>query len=128
MPQEIGVYRGEIPNPHIRYGQIDLVNAPTTFANIATRWGDVQLCNGWWLTNWGRRQRGPEAGYLVAAYPSIPGQDRISGTHPADFPMRGPAPSQWDFHVASTAGAQPSYPGGPGYVMGTVGRVGNSGG
>lgn len=126
--QPIGIYRGEVPNPHIAYGQVDMVNAPTTFARIATRWRDVQLRNGWQTTNYGRRMEQPAASQFVAAAPKIPGQTRLMGTHPADFPMRGPAPSQWDYHVASTAGSQPMYPGGPGYIMGTVGYTGSSGG
>jgi len=128
MAQQMAVYIGRTPNPHIAYGQDDMMNAPTTFNRIGTRWGDVQLRNGWQTTNYGRRMTGPEAHQMVAITPRIPGQDRISGTHPADFPVRGPAPSQWDFHVANSAGSQPSYPGGPGYMMGNPGFTGSSGG
>lgn len=128
MPQPIGVYAGRVPNPHIQYGQDDMMNAPTTFARIATRWADVQLSNGWQNTNYGRRNGYQPEGYLIATLPNTPGLTRLSGSNPADFPARGPSPSQWDYHVMSTAGAQPNYPGGPGYIMGQVGRIGNAGG
>ena len=127
MPQPIGVYQGRVPNPHIAYGQEDLINAPTTFARIGTRWGDVQLSNGWQNTNYGNRMGYRAAGYLIAVNPSIPGQQRLSGSRPGDFPMKGPAPSQWDYHVMSSAGSQPNYPGGPGYIMGQLGHLGSSG-
>lgn len=126
--QPIGVYIGRSPNPHVHYGEDDMMNAPTTFAHYATRWGDVQLRNGWSTTNYGRRMNRPEAHQLIAVSPTIPGQTRLIGSNPADFPARGPAPSQWDYHVASTAGSQPNYPGGPGYMMGVPGFTGSSGG
>lgn len=128
MTQQLGVYAGRVPNPHVYYGQDDMENAPTTFNRIGTRWGDVQLSNGWQYTNYGDRMGYRAEGYLIAVMPNTPGLTRLTGSNPADFPARGPAPSQWDYHVMSTAGAQPNYPGGPGYVMGKVNRVGNAGG
>lgn len=128
MTQALGVYQGRVPNPHIVYGQDDMMNAPTTFARYATRWGDVQLSNGWQNTDYGRRAGYAAKGYLIAVTPTLPGQTRLSANNPADFPARGPAPSQWDYHVMSSAGSQPSYPGGPGYIMGSVGHTGSAGG
>ena len=128
MVQPIGVYAGEIPNPHIQYGQEDLTNAPTTFARIATRWGDVQLSNGWQRTNYGGLLPPALANYLLNVAPTIPGQTRLSGTHPGDFVMKGAAPSQWDFHTNIGPGSQPNYPGGPGQIVGKVQWTGNSGG
>lgn len=130
MPQAIGRYFGKRPNPHILYGQDDIETAPTTFNRIGTRWGDVQLSNGWQNTDYGRRTGYAAKGYLIAVLPSLPGQTRLSGSNPADFPARGPAPSQWQFHVNSSAGSQPSYPGGPGYIMGQMGSAasGSAGG
>lgn len=125
--QPLGVYEGRKPNPHVLYGQIDMENAPTTFARIATRWGDLQLSNGLDRTNFGRRFTYSNVGYLANVMPTVPGQDRLSGIHPANYPMRGPAPSQWDTHVANTAGSQPNYPGGPGQVMGAVRNPGSGG-
>lgn len=126
--QPIGLYQGRAVNPHVLRGQIDLENAPTTFARYATRWADVQLSNGWQNTDYGKRTGYRGAAYYIATLPTIPGQSRLSGGNPADFPLRGPAPSQWDYHVASTAGSQPNYPGGPGYVMGSLRHAGSYGG
>lgn len=126
--QPLEPFRGRAVNPHILYGQQDMQNQPTTFNRIGTRWGDVQLSNGWQNTNYGNRMGYRTAGYLIATLPVSPGQTRLAGSNPADFPAKGGAPSQWDYHVMSSAGAQPSYPGGPGYAMGPIGRVGSSGG
>lgn len=128
MTQAIGVYAGRVPNPHVLYGQNDMENAPTTFARIATRWGDLQLSNGWQRTNYGRLLPASLAYYLNNVSPTIPGQTRLSGTHPGDFVMKGPAPSQWDFHTNVGPGSQPNYPGGPGQIVGQVRSFGNSGG
>lgn len=125
--QEMGVYQGRVPNPNVLYGQADMENAPTTFARYNMRWGDVQLNNGWMRTNFGKRFAFRNTGYLNNIVPTIPGQTRLSGTTPNSFPMRGPAPSQWQFHVDNGPGSQPSTPGGPGYVMGSVAHVGSYG-
>jgi|SRR5581483_5206267 len=126
--QPLAPFTGRAPNPHVLYGQADMQNQPTTFNRIGTRWGDVQLSNGWQNTNYGGRMMHPSAGYLIATLPVVPGQTRLSGSNPSDFPAKGPAPSQWDYHVMSSAGAQPNYPGGPGYIMGQATHVGSSGG
>lgn len=118
MTQQLGAYTGRIANPHILYGQRDLENAPTTFARYATRWGDVQLSNGWMNTNFGRRLSNAKTGYLSNVQPTVPGQTRLTGLHPSNYPMRGPAPSQWQFHVNNGPGSQPDYPGGPGQILG----------
>lgn len=126
--QPLAPYTGRAVNPHILYGQQDMQNEPVTFARIATRWGDVQLSNGWQFTNYGNRMGFREAGYLIAVNQPLHGQTRLTGSNPSDFPAKGPAPSQWDYHVMSSAGAQPNYPGGPGYIMGKPGYVGSAGG
>lgn len=127
MSQPMSVYQGKVPNPHILYGQFDMETAPTTFARIATRWGDLQLSNGVGSTNFGRRFTYSNVGYLANVMPTIPGQSRLSGTTPNSYPARGTAPSQWQFHVDNGPGSQPNYPGGPGYVMGQISHVGSSG-
>lgn len=119
-PQPLQRYQGWVPSPHILYGQQDIETAPLTFNRIGTRWGDVQLSNGWQNTNYGKRMVTPGAYYLVAVTPTIPGQTRLSGGRFADFPARGPAPSQWQSYYDATAGMQPDSPGGPGQMMGPL--------
>lgn len=121
------VYQGRIPNPNILYGQDDLTNAPVTFNRIGTRWGDVQLSNGWDRTNYGKRLTYRSSGYLNVVQPQIPGQQRQSGQQAGDFPVRGMAPAQWESHVSRTAGMQPNYPGGPGQALGTIFNPGSGG-
>lgn len=118
MTQAIGVYLGRIPNPHVLYGQEDIETGPVTFARYATRWGDVQLDNGWNHTNMGRRMLQPAASWFAMAQPTIPGQTRLIGQNPSDFIPASNAPSQWQFHYDSSAGMQPNTPGGPGQVAG----------
>lgn len=125
--QPMGMYQGRIPNPNVLYGQADMENGPTTFARYATRWGDVQLSNGVMRTNFGRRFVYQNTGYLAMVSPTVPGQTRLSGTTTGNYPSRGPAPSQWQFHVDNGPGSQPDYPGGPGYVMGRVSHAGSGG-
>lgn len=123
--QPLGPMTGRAVNPHVLRGQIDLENTPTTFWKYQAVQGvaDVQLLNGWGTLNFGRRMNEAAAHYLSVVNQTLPGQDRLIGTNPADFPIKGPAPSQWDYHVASSAGSQPSYPGGPGYLMGQLGAT-----
>jgi hypothetical protein len=125
--QDMAVYAGRVPNPHIQYGQDDLTNAPTTFARFRTRWGGIQLSNGVMRTNFGRRFTFQRTGYLNNVVQTVPGQSRLSGTTPSNFPMRGPAPSQWQFHVDNGPGSQPSTPGGPGQIMGRITHSGSYG-
>jgi hypothetical protein len=120
-------YIGRTPNPNILYGQDDMMNAPVTFNRIGTRWGDVQLSNGWDRTNYGRRLQYATAGYLNVVMPNIPGQSRQSGQQAGDFPVKGMAPAQWQYHFDQTAGMQPNYPGGPGQAMGTIFNPGSGG-
>lgn len=129
MPEVLGLCTGRAVNPHVLRGQIDLENTPTTFWRHQAVQGvsDVQLLNGWGTLNFGRRMEQPAAGYLAVVNQPLPGQTRLAGTNPADFPLRGPAPSQWDYHVASSAGSQPNYPGGPGYLMGRMQSTYNGG-
>lgn len=122
MAQQIGLYQGRSPNPYIRYGEQDMENMPLTLALKQSKivW-DVQLSNGLDRTNIGYRMGIPAAGYLIATNQKIPGQTRLSGYgQQSAFPMIGMAPSQWDNYVAAGPGAQPSYPGGPGAIMGTL--------
>jgi hypothetical protein len=94
---------------------------PITFNRFGTRWGDVQLKNG--LANytasgriWGYRGEG----WYDNVVPVVPGQTRqYGGTMPANYPAKGGAPSQWQDAYNQTAGSQPSYPGGPGFVVGS---------
>lgn len=129
MPQPLGPMTGRAINPHVLRGQVDMENTPTTFWKHQAVQGvsDVQLLNGWGTLNFGRRMTQAAARYLSVVNQPIPGQTRLAGTNPSDFPLRGPAPSQWDYHVASTAGSQPSYPGGPGYIMGRMPSTYNGG-
>ena len=94
---------------------------PITFNRIGTRWGDIQLKNG--LANgvasgriWGYRGEG----WYDNVVPTIPGQTRLIGGKgvPGYYAPTGGAPSQYQQMVDDTAGSQPMYPGGPGYVMG----------
>ena len=122
MAEQIGLYQGRSPNPYIQYGQQDMENMPLTVALKAsrTKW-DVQLSNGLDRMNNGFRMGIPEASYLIATVPKNPGATRLSGYgQQSAFPMIGMAPSQWDNYVAAGPGAQPSYPGGPGSIMGTL--------
>lgn len=99
---------------------LDYDATPIIYNRFATRWADIQLKNG--LANgvasgriWGYRGEG----WLDNVVPVVPGQTRlIGGGHPGFYPAKGPAPSQWQNAYNSSAGSQPMYPGGPGYVVG----------
>lgn len=99
---------------------LDYDATPIIFARIATRWADIQLKNG--LANGvasGRINGYRGEGWLDNVVPVVPGQTRLSGMRmPGNYPAKGPAPSQWQNAYNSTAGSQPMYPGGPGYVVG----------
>jgi hypothetical protein len=129
METPMRAYTGMVPNPHIVHGQGEIDTSPITFARYATRWADVQLSNGWQNTNYGRRMTLTPMAYLMNAVPTIPGQTRLSGqATPSAFPIKGMAPSQWDFHVQNSAGQQPDNPGGPGQTLGPVGGFYGGGG
>jgi hypothetical protein len=97
--------------------------SPVTFAryNMSRGMHDVQLNNGWQRTNYGKRTVYASSGYLNEVMPQIPGQSRLSGTQTGDFVMRGPAPAQWQ-NIVDNVQSQPSNPGGPGQVMGTLAK------
>lgn len=124
----MGPLGGTTPNPHVLYGQADMENRRVELPRIGTRWGDMQLSNGWDRTNYGHRMTMAAASYRFATSPSIPGQTRLSGTQKNNYPIRGLAPSQWDNYVAMGPGSQPNYPGGPGQLAGNLTYRGNSGG
>jgi hypothetical protein len=110
-------YNGTLgANRHIVPAQNDVDNSPITFNRHATRWGDMQLSNGWQNTNYGKRLVYGTQGYLNEVVPIIPGMTRL---YPAGFPRQGAAPSQWQANFNNGPGQQPNYPGGPGQVMGT---------
>jgi hypothetical protein len=110
--------RGE--NPYVWRGQEDTVTVPSQYPRFMTPWNQVQLSNGWDRTDWGVRDTSPAASYLSQVAAFQPGQTRLYGSNPADFPMQGMAYPQWQAYVQSTAGAQPSYTGGVGTVNGPV--------
>lgn len=116
-------YNGQVfANPHMMTPNRDQEydNTPITFNRIGTRWGDMQLKNG--LANgvasgriWGYRGEG----WYDNVVPTIPGQTRLIGGQnmPGYYVPRGGAPSQYQQFRDDTAGSQPMYPGGPGYVV-----------
>lgn len=115
------VYPGaRAPNSHVFYGQDDQITTPVTYGRFLTHWNQLQLSNGWDNTNYGHRDTSPQAGYLFSVVPFQPGQTRLYGSNPADFPMQGPSYPQWQAYVQTTAGAQPQYVGGPGQILGGV--------
>ena len=107
-------------NPHMaipnRGEEYD--TTPITFNRIGTRWCDTQLNNG--LRDYvasGRINSYRGEGWYDVTVPLVPGQTRLVGSnHPGYFVPKGGAPSQWQDAYNSTAGAQPSTPGGPGYL------------
>lgn len=114
MKRIVGTLRA---NPNIAPCQNDMDYSPITFNRHGTRWGDMQLNNGWQDTNYGKRLRYGTQGYLNEVVPIIPGQSRLI---PSGFPRQSLAPSQWQNNINNGPGQQPNYPGGPGQVMGTA--------
>jgi hypothetical protein len=110
------VNAGDYPNPHVQYGQDDMVPYPVT---IRTHLGyqGAQLRNGVGDINYPSRLNGKAARFNFGQIPRSPGLDRQSGSASGDFIPRGNAPSQWNYHVAMGPGMQPSNPGGPGQTM-----------
>jgi hypothetical protein len=126
--QPVGVLAGDVPNPQILRGQIDLDTRPVLTPEYSTRWADWQMGNGWQNTNMGLRLDVNGAGYLAVSQPRTPGLDRLSGQRFSDFVPRGPAPSQWTQMYAYGPGSQPQTPGGPGQAIGNiVPMAGNAG-
>jgi hypothetical protein len=114
------------PNPRTFYGQDDLYTLPITYPRFAHNdVVDVQLANG--LSNGalaGYRDGSAPASYLAEVAAFQPGQTRLSGTTPGNFPQRAMAPQQWNAYVQATAGSEPQYGGGSGTVMGMVANPG----
>jgi len=115
-------YRGlsAIPN-RARLNGEDIDLTPAQFRRNVNASGlqDVQIGNG---LRWGvgRGQRifpGIPVGYLYAAAPVIPGQQRGDA---AGFHKRGPSPLNMQAIFANGPGAQPDNPGGPGKVAGNL--------
>lgn len=105
------------PGPYAR----DYDHTPIIFNRFGTRWGDIQLKNG--LANGAAQGKifgYPGEGWFDVVVPQIPGQSRqYGGRLPGNYVAKGGSPSQWQNYVNATAGAQPSYPGGPGQVLGS---------
>lgn len=104
--------------------------SPVTFAryNMSRGMHDVQLSNGWQRTNYGQRTTYASSGYLNEVMPEIPGQSRLSGnTVSSNFVPRGPAPAQWQ-NIVNQVQSQNPNPGGPGQVMGPIGKGGRANG
>ena len=126
-PAGINVYpAARRPNPEILYGQDDLDTIPNTFPRyMSPQITQVQLSNGWDRTNYGYRDGSAPASYLAEVAAFQPGQTRLSGTTPGNFPQKPLSPAQWNAYVQSTAGSEPQYGGGSGTVMGIVANPGS---
>lgn len=112
-------YRGlsGIANPARNNGE-DIDVTPRQFRQYvnASGYQDVQINNGLHRgIARGGRMRSPKAGYLFAAAPIIPGQQRgdASGFH-----VRGPSPMNVQNIWEAGPGSQPANPGGPGQIAG----------
>lgn len=115
----MGVYVGRVPNRNTFYGQQDLETQAQTQILNGHDFLRIQLSNGWDRTSYGLRQNFA-GGYLAFQTPYSPGLSRMQGQNPTDFMPQGASPSQWQDHYMATAGAQPDYPGGPGYILGRL--------
>jgi hypothetical protein len=108
-----------IPNSHrIATDQRDIETEPVTFNRYGVYWG-TQLISGQMAIprNWQRLSSLiRRAGWTNVVVPIEPGK-MMGGVMPAGFPARGPSPSQVQLAFNSTAGNQPSYPGGPGQMV-----------
>lgn len=82
----------------------------------------VQLCNGWQKTNYGKKIS--YDGYLRLLTDSSTKQRHFLIPHPSGLGPKantsGPAPSNVQQMIDVTAGAQPNAPGGPGFLAGDV--------
>lgn len=117
---------GNYPNPHVRYGEDDMVPYPLV---IRTHLGyqGAQLRNGVGQINFPSRLNAKAAAYNFASTPYSPGLTRMNGSSSGDFQPRGNSPSQWDYHLAMGPGMQPTNPGGPGQSAMTTFRNPGSG-
>lgn len=112
----IAVYPGSRAPNNVLRGQEDLVTVPTQFPRYMTPWGQMQLSNGVDRGDYGRRDASPQASYLAEVAAIQPGQTRLYGRNLGDFPMQGATYQQWQLYVQMTAGAEPTYNGGPGVI------------
>lgn len=113
-------YRGlsAIANPARNNGE-DIDNTPIQFRQYVNASGkqDVQIHNGLrWGIGRGRRMGYLGTGFLFAASPIIPGQQRGDA---GGFHVRGPAPANIQQMWEDGPGSQPANPGGPGQIAGT---------
>jgi hypothetical protein len=129
VPAGIAVYPAAIvPNQLTQYGQQDKIAVPVIFPRYMTpAITQVQLSNGWDSTNMGKKDVAAAASYLAEVAAFQPGQTRMTGMMPANFPMTAMAPQTWNNYVQSTAGAQPVNTGGVGTTSGPVTNVVGSG-
>ena len=107
---------GLVRKPNRRAPSSDVDILPHQFRRYVNASGvqDVQLLNGLGngrLAGWRIPYFG--AGWLFAAAPRIPGQQRgdVAGFHP-----RGPSPLNYENMWQQGPGSQPSNPGGPGRI------------
>jgi hypothetical protein len=128
IPAQIVVLPGSRgPNPNIQYGQEDMNLTPVMLARYATPWNMVQLSNGVDRGDQGMKDLNPASSYLANVVPLQPGQTRVTGTNPADFPQMNMAPAQWAAYVQATAGLQPQYGSGVGTSSAQVYNPGSAG-
>ena len=116
-PYAMQTYNGGlVRKPNRRPPSSDVDILPHQFRRYVNASGvqDVQLLNGLGndrLAGWRIPYFG--AGWLFAAAPRIPGQQRgdVAGFHP-----RGPSPLNYENMWQQGPGSQPSNPGGPGRI------------
>lgn len=113
-------------NPNVWYGQDDMNLMPVALARFAAPF-QVQLHNGVDTLDRGQKNLSPAASYLANVVPLQPGQTRVIGTNPADFPQMNMAPAQWNSYVQATAGMQPQYGTGVGTSAAQVYNPGSAG-
>lgn len=108
-----------IPNPARLNGE-DIDHTPRQFRRNVNASGlqDVQINNGlrWGVGRGNRFIPGFNVGYLYAAAPVIPGQQRGDA---GGFHKRGPSPLNVQAMIQNGPGSQPANPGGPGQIAGT---------
>jgi hypothetical protein len=113
------MHPSEVTNPHrIATRENDIETTPVTFNKYGVYWG-TQLISGQMAIprNWQRLSSVVRAaGWRNVIIPIEPGK-MMGGLMPNGFPGRGPSPSQVQLAFNQTAGAQPSYPGGPGQMV-----------
>lgn len=111
-----------VPNSHrIATDQRDVETTPVTFNRAAVQW-PVQMIAGFTAIpkNWSRLASVfRNSGWTNYIIPIEPGKV-MGGLMPGGIVPRGPAPSQVQMAFNSTAGSQPSYPGGPSQMVNGV--------